>query len=70
MQVNGATYNAQMPAYPAIPADKLSYLLTYVRSKWTNKASAVTEEMVMKARTGAAPPASDSYTEAELLKMK
>lgn len=51
VEVKGATFNGNMPAFgPGSSynwkADKISYVLTYVRSEWSNEASAITEEQV------------------------
>jgi mono/diheme cytochrome c family protein len=51
IKVNGATYNGVMQAWRGAPPALLSNaeiaaVLTYVRSSWGNKASAVTEAQV------------------------
>lgn len=45
--VNGTTYNGQMPAWKGTLSDKdIASVITYIRSAWGNKASAVTAAQV------------------------
>lgn len=45
--VNGATYNGQMPAWKGTLSDSdIASVVTYIRSSWGNKASAVTASQV------------------------
>jgi mono/diheme cytochrome c family protein len=45
--VNGATYNGQMPAWKGTLSDSdIASVITYIRSSWGNKASAVTASQV------------------------
>jgi mono/diheme cytochrome c family protein len=51
LTVKGATYNGMMPAFGELLTDgEIAAVLTYIRSQWGNKASAVTEETVKKIR--------------------
>ena len=43
ISVNGTTYNGQMPAWKGTLSDSdIASVVTYIRSAWSNKASAVT----------------------------
>ena len=44
--VGGAQYNSMMPPPPGLDEDKIAAVLTFVRSHFGNKASAVTKEQV------------------------
>jgi len=47
VKVNGKTYNGQMPAWKSqLSAGDIAAVITYVRSSWGNKASAVTAAQV------------------------
>lgn len=47
ISVNGATFNGQMPAWKGTLSDAdIAAVITYVRSSWGNKASAVTASQV------------------------
>lgn len=47
ISVNGATYNGQMPAWKGTLSDgDIAAVVTYIRSSWGNKASAVTASQV------------------------
>lgn len=49
--VAGATYNGQMPAWKGTLSDSdIASVVTYIRSAWTNKASAVTAAQVTAAK--------------------
>jgi mono/diheme cytochrome c family protein len=49
--VNGATYNGQMPAWKGTLSDgDIASVITYIRSSWGNKASAVTPAQVTAAK--------------------
>jgi len=52
VSVSGQSYNLSMPAMgAALSADDLSAVLTYIRSSWGNKASAITAEQVTAVKT-------------------
>jgi mono/diheme cytochrome c family protein len=45
--VNGVTYNGQMPAWKSqLSNNDIASVITYIRSAWGNKASAVTSAQV------------------------
>jgi cbb3-type cytochrome c oxidase subunit III len=47
VQVNGKTYNGIMPAWKGVLSnDDIAAVITYIRSSWGNKASAVTSAQV------------------------
>ena len=47
LQVNGSTYNGQMPAWKGqLSNADIAAAITYIRSSWGNNASAVTEAQV------------------------
>jgi mono/diheme cytochrome c family protein len=47
VKVNGKTYNGQMPAWKSqLSAGDVAAVITYIRSSWGNKASAVTTAQV------------------------
>jgi mono/diheme cytochrome c family protein len=47
ISVNGTTYNGQMPSWKGTLSDNdIAAVITYVRSAWSNKASAVTPAQV------------------------
>ena len=76
VHVRGADYNSGvvMPAFGPTGTygwsdDKLAAVLTYVRSEWGNKASAVTPEKVTAVRTAEAAR-TKAWTQDELLKIK
>jgi mono/diheme cytochrome c family protein len=47
ISVNGTTYNGQMPAWKGTLSDSdIASVVTYIRSAWGNKASAVTASQV------------------------
>lgn len=48
--VNGRDYNQLMPPQNYLTDKQIADILTYVRSSWDNKASAVTTAEVLKAR--------------------
>lgn len=49
--VNGTTYNGQMPAWKGTLSDgDIASVVTYIRSSWGNKASAVTAAQVTAAK--------------------
>ncbi len=51
ISVNGATYNGQMPAWKGTLSDSdIASVITYIRSSWGNKASAVTTSQVSAAK--------------------
>jgi mono/diheme cytochrome c family protein len=52
ISVKGATYEAVMQPWGMIPDADIAAILTYVRSSWGNKASAVTPEQVKAIRDG------------------
>ena len=49
-KIEGQQYNGGMPSWKALSDSDISAILTYVRSAWGNKASAVTEKEVDEAR--------------------
>jgi mono/diheme cytochrome c family protein len=50
VQVAGKSYNGQMPAWsPQISDGDIASVITYIRSSWGNKASAVTAAQVTAA---------------------
>jgi cbb3-type cytochrome c oxidase subunit III len=47
VSVNGKTYNGMMPAWKGVISnDDIAAVITYIRSSWGNKASAVTSAQV------------------------
>jgi ubiquinol-cytochrome c reductase cytochrome b subunit len=51
IQVNGATYNGQMPAWKGnLTPQQIADVITYIRNSWGNKASAVTAAEVAAAK--------------------
>ncbi len=51
LTVKGTAYNGMMPVFGELLTDgEIAAVLTYIRSQWGNKASAVTEETVKKVR--------------------
>ncbi len=47
VSVNGKTYNGAMPAWKGqLSNAEIAAVITYIRSSWGNKASAVTEAQV------------------------
>jgi mono/diheme cytochrome c family protein len=55
LRVKGQDWNLSMPAMgAALPVDDLAAVLTYIRTSWGNKASAITPEQVkaVKAQVG------------------
>jgi mono/diheme cytochrome c family protein len=51
IQVNGATYNGQMPAWKGnLTPAQIADVITYIRSAWGNKAGPVTEAQVAAAK--------------------
>jgi len=48
--VKGNTYNNVMPPQGHLNDKELSYVLTYIRNSWDNKADLITPEMVAKIR--------------------
>lgn len=49
-KIEGQQYNGGMPSWKALSDSDIAAILTYVRSAWGNKASAVTEKEVKEAR--------------------
>lgn len=69
VEVNGKTYNLEMPPQgAALPDDQIAAILTYVRSSWGNKASAVSVDQVKKIRAATAQR-KNYWTADELLKL-
>ena len=70
LTVNGGSYgSAVMPAWNSVlTPDKIANVMTYIRASWGNKANAVTEDEVSKARAKFASHAA-AFTQAELLKI-
>ena len=50
VEINGSTYSNPMPAHDFLSDEDIANVLTYVRSSFTNKASAVTQAEVKKLR--------------------
>ncbi|HLI96090.1 MAG TPA: cytochrome c [Candidatus Baltobacteraceae bacterium] len=51
ISVNGTTYNGQMPAWKGTLSDSdIASVITYIRSSWGNKASAVAASQVSAAK--------------------
>lgn len=68
--VSGKHFNNSMPAFGSVlHDDQLADILTYVRSAWGNKASAVSADKV-KAVRAAVADRSEPWTPEELLKVK
>ncbi len=69
LNVEGAVYNGQMPAWAASLSDKkIANVLTYIRQEWGNKGAPV-EEAGIKALRAELAAQSDAYREADLLKV-
>ena len=71
IEVKGITYNGNMPAFGAGSSynwndEKISYVLTYIRSEWGNEVSAITPEQVTAIREATAGH-SAQYSAQELL---
>lgn len=72
VQVKGQTYNGLMPAFGAGGAynwndQKISEVLTYIRSEWGNNATPITAEQVTAIRTQGAAGRTAAWTSEELL---
>lgn len=70
--VEGKSYNGVMPAFAAGSAynwndQRISDVLTYVRSEWGNTGAAITPPEVTAIRTGAEAGRTKAWSEAELL---
>ncbi len=65
IEVRGATYNAQMPAWQQLSDRDIAAVLTYIRSAWDNKASPVAEATLASVRAATASKAG-AYSAAEL----
>jgi mono/diheme cytochrome c family protein len=70
--VEGKTYNGVMPAFGAGSSynwndQRISDVLTYIRSEWGNTAAPITPEQVTAIRTGVDAGRTKAWTEAELL---
>ena len=69
VEVNGKSYNLEMPPQgAAMTDDQIAAILTYVRSSWGNKGTAVTKDQV-KAVRASLGNRSEHWTAAELLKL-
>jgi mono/diheme cytochrome c family protein len=64
--VKGAQFNSMMPPPPGLDDEKIAAVLTYVRSHFENKASAVTKEQVAAVRTSVGNHAAKPFTAEEL----
>ncbi len=69
--VEGTSYNGVMPAFAAGSAynwndQRISDVLTYIRSEWGNTGSAITPAEVTAIRTGAEAARTKAWSEAEL----
>jgi len=69
IEVRGATYNAQMPAWKQLSDRDIASVLTYIRSAWDNNAPPVAEETISSVRAGTASK-SGPYLAAELLSLE
>jgi mono/diheme cytochrome c family protein len=68
--VNGSTVNSQMQAWgPQLDDKRISYILTYIRQEWGNKAGAVSPDVVATMRKATAAHEA-AWTEAELKAFK
>lgn len=56
IEVAGKSYSSMMPANSAMSDDQIAEVLTYVRSAWGNKGSAVTPDMVKALRSEVGKP--------------
>jgi mono/diheme cytochrome c family protein len=65
IEVRGATYNAQMPAWKQLSDRDIAAVLTYIRSAWDNDAPAVAEETLASVRAETVGK-SVAYSAAEL----
>ena len=50
VEVKGAIYNGNMPAWSQLSDEEIAAVLTYIRGSWENEASPVDPETVAKAR--------------------
>ncbi len=66
LEVNGATYNANMPAWNQLSDKQIAGVLSYIRTAWDNNASLIYPQAVEAARQETAERA-DYYSESELL---
>lgn len=71
LMVNGVKYEtpAEMPALSANPMftdQKIADIITYTRNAWSNKASAVSPDLIQKLRKETASQAGRPYTTADL----
>jgi mono/diheme cytochrome c family protein len=66
MNVNGVTYNGEMPAWSQLSDNQIAAVLTYIRASWGNSAPPIAEEFVQRIRA-AESGRSRYWTEAELL---
>jgi mono/diheme cytochrome c family protein len=69
IKVIGADYNSMMPPPPGLDDEKIANVLTYVRSNFGNKASAITKDQVaaMRANLAGRPT---PFTSEELTKLR
>ena len=65
IEVRGASYNAQMPAWKHLKDREIAAALTYIRQAWDNKSPAVDESTIAAVRAETASRTS-SYTALEL----
>ncbi|MGB7326639.1 MAG: cytochrome c [Rubripirellula sp.] len=65
IEVRGATYNAQMPAWKQLSDRDIAAVLTYIRGAWDNDASPVDESIIAQTRSAIGSRAS-AYTATEL----
>jgi mono/diheme cytochrome c family protein len=54
VKVNGGDFNSMMPPPPGLDDEKIAAVLTYVRSHFGNKGSAITKDQVSAVRSGLA----------------
>jgi mono/diheme cytochrome c family protein len=70
VQVKGTTFNSLMPPPPGLDDDKIAAVLTFVRSHFGNKGSAVSKEQVAGVRSALASRAKKSWTADELTALR
>jgi putative membrane-bound dehydrogenase-like protein len=66
INVNGQTFNMEMPALKLLNDEQIAAVLTYVRREWQHGSSPITPQQVAAVRAQS-PGRQDSWTQAELL---
>lgn len=70
IEVRGATYNAQMPAWKQLSDRDIAAVLTYIRSAWDNQAPPVAEDTLASVRAATTgKPGAYSAVELESLEL-